>query len=596
MINASQIRARMSTLSEKIDDYYEEALRRINERQEKAVLTKLLNWTFYATQPLHIKELEIALSVDDDNTDDIDVTQLGVTGIQSFIAATEGLVVTRPVRRKWDDADRGEAVILAHETIAAFLRKNTHHLHSKAEMLLFDVSVKFLSAEKFIRFVPWLSNRSSYRIDLFFQKMEDDERARKGLGIDKDTLDQIRPPMLPEYPGMWSKLWLDHPFMVFLDWALSCGDYITQMSHYKTPATFYADARYDAFRNLLRRLHELFVDMVLTNIDHYAYATGPLAWCAGRGWTVVCGWLMDERMIPARRSKIADDFLINAVMGHHTSIVSILAKSLWENPDTYGAGDPEPYRRRISRAFQCASEQAQIDTIDSLLQILKSDVNQEFDHGGLKAPILAGVCHFGEHWRNEERHQKGIKHLIASEYVDVNLGASDGLRPIHYTATHSLNGVTVAALLDRRDIEVAAELHLSNGHTWSALTIAIVHGNLASTRLLADQLQPDINSLDSRALTLPMLAATSPGLGEINVGMAFSGIEDGRVKDTDMADILSYLLARPGADVNIQDSFGRTVLSWAASGGLFFSEQTEENTMHCFYQSWPRNVHIEIVG
>ena len=226
-----------------------------------------------------------------------------------------------------------------------------------------------------------------------------------------------------------------------------------------------------------------------------------------------------------------------------------------------------------------------------LLDIFKNGINKD--------EFLLPLLDIGDLTGLGAGNEECLRELIAGEYFDPNFPFStadgEGIRPIHFAATRAdWNGTVMEALLNRKDLDITAEVLFPTGHTYSCLKFAVLHANLFAVRAILGAAKWNMNAQDSRGLTMPIVAVASPGLKESEV--RFGGgykINTAEIDEDEAAQILSLLLAHPSANINATDSTGRTVLSWAASGGLFLGKPLYE--LHYFVCTWPVGFHLDMV-
>ena len=128
----------LGNLSTEIDAFYRDTLARIDENEDyQDLIKKLLTWLLYANPPLRTEALAQALAMESDLPHNTSPKDLAVD-IRTLSSMLEGLVL-------WPDYLRYNYTVLSHETVDAFLRKNTSWLSGNGERLILEACLTSLS-------------------------------------------------------------------------------------------------------------------------------------------------------------------------------------------------------------------------------------------------------------------------------------------------------------------------------------------------------------------------------------------------------------------------------------------------------------------
>lgn len=120
-------------LSREIDEYYRQALARIDEKTDyQAWIKKLFAWVLYARRRVRSANLSHLLAIESGMSGDIMLEDLDVD-VQSIVSMSEGLIIC--------PSQDSEDVVFAHETIDDFLRRNETWLGFDGKELVLETSL-----------------------------------------------------------------------------------------------------------------------------------------------------------------------------------------------------------------------------------------------------------------------------------------------------------------------------------------------------------------------------------------------------------------------------------------------------------------------
>lgn len=112
----------LKSLSTEMDDYYHEAVLRIQQKvpQHRDIVLKLLTFLVHTRTQFTVHQLRQALAVEEELDSDTELSDLTVD-VEAVVGMSEGLAI---VGQKTEHSDGRVSVFLAHETISAFLKAN----------------------------------------------------------------------------------------------------------------------------------------------------------------------------------------------------------------------------------------------------------------------------------------------------------------------------------------------------------------------------------------------------------------------------------------------------------------------------------------
>lgn len=162
-------------LTTDVNHYYREAMGRIaGQKESHLVVFNLLRWLAFSRSPIHMHELELALSLRPGELLEEDMEDQ-IVDMPRYVGLSEGLVVTRNLDTEtssWllDDenhydqaASKGPQVLLAHHSIGEYLRTDLTWLGRDADALLLDACLTSMTSPVFINHILWIWRELCFR-------------------------------------------------------------------------------------------------------------------------------------------------------------------------------------------------------------------------------------------------------------------------------------------------------------------------------------------------------------------------------------------------------------------------------------------------
>lgn len=563
--SAHLAKSALENLTKNVNDYYNEAMERISSQEEtKEMVYNLLTWLTFTLSPIHVHELELALSIrpgqsPDQNLDDQRVDILRYMGLSEGLVSINKSSLVSPddesSGEKMEQSEsekstmnehkisisKGAQVTLAHESIREFLR-DVHQpgIPVEGNKYLLHCCLTIMSSPIFIGNLKPIWQQLLYRKD-FPSKAEDGFSVNFGSST-------------VEVP-------------VFLFWVLSSwGQHVSD-----------ADLIPD-MTNAIQKIHESAAGA--TRAWSGNTWAGPLYWCAYEGWAEACKLLLPLEKDPneccmleldrGMTHETTETCLFAAVASGNLATVQVFLDDDRIKPDlgkeSYVEGNVTPLMQ--------ACERGDREIVRMLLARNDVDVNA-YNYGGYGAGLPAIL-----------RARPGIMSLLLErDDLDVNI-LRLGRRPVHHLANIGGSPSELEMLFDndKTDVNGRTEEMIRDGgkyveerdracfcHNRTALMVAAFVGHPAQTSVLLKHPKIDLQLRDSQGMTALMLA--SFGYTRDNTLWGFSLIHD--IKNAELQnsvqqhdETIRILLASSDAAINERDEKGRTALMFASMGYL----------------------------
>lgn len=564
--SAHSAKSALDSLTKNVNDYYNEAMERIASQEEtKDMVYNLLTWLTFTLSPIHVHELELALSIRPGQSVDQDLDDQRVDVLR-YVSLSEGLIsinkssLISPYDESSDDSDeeskqsesekptmnehkisisKGAQVTLAHESIREFLRGIPQPgIPAKGDEFLLHCCLTIMSSPIFVGNLKPIWQQLLYRKDFPW-------RAENRFSV---------------YFGNSA---VEVP--VFLFWVLSSwGQHVSD-----------ADLTPD-MANTIRKIHESSAGAKRAR-SRKAWA-GPLYWCAYEGWAEACKLLLPLENDPneccvleldrGMTHQTTETCLFAAVASEDVATVAVFLEDGRIKPDL----GKESYIWGHVNPLMQACEQGDREIVRMLLARKDVDVNA-YDYGGYGAGLPAIL-----------RARPGIMSLLLErDDLDVNI-LRLGRRPVHHLANIGGSSSELEMLLDntRTDVNGRTEEEIRDGgkyvdhrdrtcfcHSRTALMVAAFVGHPAQTSALLKHPQIDLQLRDSQGMTALMLA--SLGYTRDNTRWGSGLIYD--IKNAELHnsiqqhdETIRVLLGSSDSAINEQDERGRTALMFASMG------------------------------
>lgn len=553
--SAQRARSALDHLTTNVNNYYNQAMERIaSQKETNGMVYNLLTWLTFTRSPIHVHELELALSIRpgqslDQNLDDQRVDVL------RYVSLSEGLISINKSSLSWpfdkstdEDGERpenkmggmtreeisinkGAQVMLAHESIREFLRDTSQPgIPAKGDQFLLHCCLTIMNSPIFVEILPDFWQELRYREDF-------PSRASRGLslyfGTSDDKMSAVKVP-------------------VFLFWVLSSwGQHVSG-----------ADLTVD-MADALHRIHWCHT----ATSEWRRSLAGPLYWCAYEGWAEACKLLLPLEEDPNKYFGLHLDrgmthdteetCLFAAVASGDVATVQAFLDDDRINPN---CGKMSYWQGHVSPLMH-ACEQGDRDIVRLVLARNEVAVNRRGSgrHGaGLPAILLAkpGI----------------IALLLERDDLDVNI-LQRGRRPIHHLASMGGPPSELELLLQNTKTEVNSrtEEAMPGGryvrhkylacfcHKRTALMVAAFAGHPAQTSVLLKHPRIGLQLRDSQGMTALMLA--SVGWRPDTMYHAGDSVEQ-------HDETVRVLLKSSDSTINERDVRGRTALILASMGGV----------------------------
>lgn len=553
-------------LTNNVNHYYNEAMQRISSQPEtKDVVHKFLTWLTFTRSPIHVHELELALSIDpgqllDHNLDDAKVDVLRYVGLSEGLIRINNKRTLSSYDKSLDDEEgseseihmdepeisKGAQVTLAHESIRQFLRDIPQPgIPVEGDKFLLNCCLTIMSCPAFVGNLTAIWQQLLCREEL-------PEDAEKGFSV---TFGE--PAVKIEVP-------------VFLFWVLSSWGHHVSDDHLAPE-----------IENAVRTINESAA--LAPSPPQGGTWAAPLFWCAYKGWAKACKvllrfeenpnmfWQMElDRGLSQRTTETClfaavttgDMETIKVFLADHRINPNIGKELYWVGSCTWTLVTPLIY----------ACNQDRQDIVQELLANKAIDVNVchvRSCGGGLPAMLRVKP--------------DIISLLLQRDDVDVNI-IRMGRRPIHHLANVGGSPDVLEMLLQNAKTDV-------NGRTWekvpegilveerdkicfchkrTALMVAAFMGHPAQTSVLLKHPKIDLHLRDSEGMTALMLA--SVGYKRTRTGWTFPQIinasADLRNSIQQHDETVQILLTTLKSVINERDEKGRTALMFASMGGV----------------------------
>lgn len=595
--SAKLAKSALEHLTKNVNNYYNQAMQRIVSQEEtRDMVYNLLTWLTFTHSPIHVHELELALSIRPGQSLDHDLDDQRVDVLR-YVSLSEGLISINKSSlsspddessdEKIDQSERekstmnerkismskGAQVTLAHESIREFLRDSSQPgFPANGDKYLLHCCLTIMSSPIFVENLRQIWGQLLYRNDFPW-------RAKKEFSVKSGSL-AVKVP-------------------VFLFWALSTwGQHVSDVKVAR------------GMENAIKKIQES--PAGATTAQSRMKLPGPLYWCAYEGWAAACKLLlplekepnsffhlmMDRGMTHATR----ETCVFAAVASGDVATVEVFLGDDRIKPDL---GKYSYYQGHVTPLMQ-ACEQGDKDIVQMLVE--RNDVNVNAYHGGSYGAGLPAIL----------RARPGITSiLLERDDLDVNT-LRLGRRPIHHLASIGGPPSDLELLLDKgkTDVNGRTAEKISRGgkyvrgrdkvcfhHERTALMVAAFVGTPAQTSVLLKHPRIDLQLRDSQGMTPLMLASVGWGAGtlqDIAEPLASSQQHDETVR---------ILLKSSDLAINERDVRGRTALIFASMGHV--DPRWDGSTTSCeglegldlkfWYENLARNAslgkrhHIEIV-
>lgn len=558
--SARSAKSALDSLTKNVNDYYNEAMERIASQEEtKDMVYNLLTWLTFTLSPIHVHELELALSIRpgqslDQDLDDQRVDVLRYVGLSEGLISINKSSLVSPYDKSSDEKrehwknekftmnehkisiSKGAQVTLAHESIREFLKDIPQPgIPVKGDNFLLHCCLTIMSSPIFVRNLKPIWQQLLLRREFPW-------RAESGFSVNFGV----------EVP-------------VFLFWVLSSwGQHVRNAD--LTPDM--ADA--------IQKIHESAAGTIGAR-SRKTWA-GPLYWCAYEGWAEACNLLLPLEKDPneccmleldrGMSRKANETCLFAAVASGDVTTVEVFLNDDRIRPNL---GKEQSIWGNVTPLMQ-ACEQGHRDIVRMLLARNDVDVNAVMHRGW--ATELPAIL----------RARPGIVSLLLErDDVDVNI-LRLGRRPIHHLANIGGSPSELEMLLDnaKTDVNGRTEEVIRHGgnsvdqrdracfcHNRTALMVAAFVGHPAQTSVLLKHPKIDLHLRDSQGMTALMLA--SVGYTRDNTSWGSGLIHD--IKNSELQnsvqqhdETIRILLTSSDSEINERDTRGRTALMFASMG------------------------------
>lgn len=578
--SAQLAKSALDRLTKNVNEYYKEAMERITSQKEtKDMVYNLLTWLTFTRSPIHVHELELALSIRPGQPLDHDLDGQRVDVLR-YVSLSEGLIsinkssLISPYDVGSDEVDngsesetsstmddkqirtsKGAQVILAHESIREFLRDVPQlGIPANGDKFLLNCCLTLMSSPVFVGNLQPIWQQSLYRIDVPW-------RAKKGFSVNFGN-------SAVEVP-------------VFLFWVLSSwGQYVSDTDLIPDMA------------NAIQKIHES--DAVATRACLGNPWPGPLYWCAYEGWAEACKLLLPLHEDPNAYCKMKlhrgwehateQTCLFAAVASGNVASVQVFLDDDRIKPDL---GKQCNIEGHVTPLMQ-ACEQGDRDIVRMLLSRNDVDVNAYDDSGlGKGMPVMLRVISAGIITLLLERDDLDMNMLRLGRRLIHHLASIGGppseLELVLENAKTDVNGRTADAIREGSAF-VSRTDKACFCHERTALMVAAFVGHPAQTSVLLKHPRIDLQLRDSQGMTALMLASVG---FKLNNGSVQQHYETVRV-----------LLTSLDWTINERDLRGRTALMFASMGGVDpkwdGSEALQEELEGLDLPDHMRHEHLEI--
>lgn len=561
--SAQLAKSALDSLTKNVNDYYNEAMERIASQEEtKDIVYNLLTWLMFTLSPIHVHELELALSIRPGQSLDQDLDDQRVDVLR-YVSLSEGLIsinkssLVSPDDESSDEKSeqsgsekstmnehevsisKGAQVTLAHESIREFLRDIPQPgIPVKGDEFLLHCCLTIMSSPIFVGNLKAIWQQLLYRRDFPW-------RAEAGFSVN------------------FGKSEVEVP--VFLFWVLSSwGQHVRNVD--LTPD----------MENAIQKIHESAAGAKRARSRNIW--AGPLYWCAYEGWAEACKLLLPLEDDPNEFCKLELDrgmtrqttetCLFAAVASGDVATVEVVLDDDRIKPDL----GKESYIWGHMTPLMQACEQGYRDIVRILLARNDVDVNA-YDFGGYGSGLPAIL-----------QARPGIISLLLERHdLDVNI-LRLGRRPIHHLANIGGSPSELEMLLDnaKTDVNGRTEEVIRHGgkyvdqrdrtcfcHNRTALMVAAFVGHPAQTSVLLKHPKIDLQLRDTQAMTALMLA--SLGYTRDNTSWGSGLIHE--IKNAELQnsvqqhdETIRILLTSSDSAINERDERGRTALMFASMG------------------------------
>lgn len=573
--SAKLAKSALGHLTKNVNVYYNEAMERIAcQKETKDMIYNLLTWLTFTHSPIHLHELELALSIRPGQLLDHDLDDQRVDVLR-YVSLSEGLISIKksslsppdyegpvyyellndgiPTKREFKGINKGAQVILAHESIREFLSDIPQPgILAKGDSFLLHCCLTIMSSPIFVGSLQSIWQELRFREDCPFSAV------MNGFSV---------------YFGD-SKVEVP----VFLFWAMASwgqhlrlDDLTPDMKHaiqtiHKSCAVATKGREEDGSRIYPR--------------------TGPLYWCAFEGWAEACKLLLPLEEDPNALWRLnlvghtilgetSETCLSAAVASRDVATVQVFLDDDRIEPNVEKKGIPgnEP-----ETPLMQACEQGNRDIVRMLLA--RNDINVD----------LCGVDNHQEQKLRQIVLGKPdiIPLFFERDDLDVNILPMER-QPIHHLARIGGPPSALQLLLDNAKTDVNGrteeEIRDKPGdesqidrvcfcHKRTALMVAAFMGHPAQTSVLLKHPTIDPELRDSRGMTPLMLACMGyagegtgwPGDSRFYFGMTLTL---GRLEPVQQHDeTVRILLTSSNPAINERDVRGRTALIFASMGGV----------------------------
>lgn len=558
--SARSAKSALDSLTKNVNDYYNEAMERIASQEEtKDMVYNLLTWLTFTLSPIHVHELELALSIRPGQSLDQDLDDQRVDVLR-YISLSEGLVTINKnslvspddPRLYKDDVisdiepskmneyeisiSKGAQVTLSHESIREFLRDFSQPgIPANGDNYLLHCCLTIMSAPMFVG-----------NLQLIWQDLlcrEDIPRlAVDGFSVHFESSTVEVPVFLYWVLSSWGQHMND------VDLAPDMANEI-QKIHESCAAATAAQLRENSVRSLG---------------EPWAM---PLYWCAYEGWTEACKLLLPLEENPNAFYRLQVDrgmsygtsetSLFAAVASRDAATVQVFLEDDRIKPNL---GKNCWWEGHVTPLMQ-ACKQEDRDIVRMLLARTDVDVNTYDDNGGFRVglPVIL-------------RAKPGtitLALLLERDDLDVNI-LLEGRRPVHHLANIGSLPSELEMLLEKFKIDVnsrteEAILHDRRTddqdafcHKRTALMVAAFVGHPTQTSVLLKHPRINVHLRDSQGMTALMLASVGYTRDKTSIQKTVQQHEE----------TVQVLLTNSDSKVNERDMKGRTALIFASMGGV----------------------------
>ena len=550
----------MSSLPSTVDDVYESIL---SKARDKDKAEKLLHITIAATRPLTLREMNIALAIEDYHEcyEDLDLEK--ETRFKSSIRNLCGLFISIVDRR----------VYLIHQTAREFLVTKGKALIGRWKHSIDPIESELVMAKACIRYL-----RLDASPDVFLGgAVPDDSVPDKTLFDNADMGDMVRSLTEKErgFFGYAARFWSQHYRKAekragteLLQTVLQTCDprdsqFIGWFNIYKRYNSHQCLASPTSFSSLTVASflgHEVLVKSLLAmgqmdiNLrDNYGQT--PLFCGAGSGYEAVVRLLLTTDQVDVNLQDNAwRTPLSMAALNGHEAVVRLLLTADHVDVNLQDNVGQTP--------LLIAALNGHKVVVRLLLATDHVDVNLQDEIG--QTPLLVAALN---------GHEAVVRLLLTADQIDVNLQNRLGQTPLYFAARDG-NEAIVRLLLTTDQVNV--NLQTKDGET--PLLMAALFGHETVVQLLLTVDQIDVN-LKSNSDQTPLLAAAAGRAGEVIVRLLLTvdhidvnlrnyyGLTPLFVAVREWNEAVVKLLLAKGANVDLSDGYGRTPLSWAARDG-----------------------------